>query len=63
MEMIISIIWLLLIAAFLWWIFTLIPLPQPAKNIALAVILLLLLVWFLEGGIGTLPFGHFALNL
>lgn len=48
--MIITILWFLIIAAVLYWIFSLIPLPQPGKNIALAVILLLLLIHFLDGG-------------
>jgi hypothetical protein len=52
--MIISILWFLIIAAVVYWIFTLIPLPQTAKNIALTVILLLMLIYFLQGGtIGT----------
>jgi hypothetical protein len=46
---IVAILWYLIIAAVLWWIFTLIPLPQPAKNIALAVVLLLTLIYFLQG--------------
>lgn len=50
LTLIIPILWLLIIAAFLYWIFTLIPLPQPGKNIALAVILLLLLIYFVGGG-------------
>ncbi len=51
--MIISILWFLIVAAILWWIFTLIPLPQPGKNIALAIVLLLTLIYFLKdhGGI------------
>lgn len=48
--MIIAILWFLIIAAVVYWIFTLIPLPQPAKNIALAVIILLLLIYFLSHG-------------
>lgn len=48
--MIIAILWFLIIAAVVYWIFTLIPLPQPGKNIALAVILLLVLIYFLGGG-------------
>lgn len=47
--MIISILWFLIIAAVLYWVFSLIPLPQPAKNIALAVIILLMLIYFLQG--------------
>ncbi len=49
-SMIITILWFLIIAAVVYWIFTLIPLPQPGKNIALAVIILLLLIYFLQGG-------------
>lgn len=48
--MIIAILWFLILAAILYAIFTLIPLPQPWKNIALAVILLLMLIYFLQGG-------------
>lgn len=51
-RMIISIIWFLIIAAVVYWIFTLIPLPQPGKNIALAVIILLLLIYFMHGYAG-----------
>jgi hypothetical protein len=47
--MILSILWFLIIGAVLYWIFTLIPFPQPGKNIALAVVLLLLLMYFLSG--------------
>lgn len=47
---IISILWFLIIAAVLYWVFSLIPLPQPAKNIALAIIILILLIYFLQGG-------------
>lgn len=47
--MIISILWFLIIAAVVYWIFTLIPFPQPGKNIALAIIILILLVYFLQG--------------
>lgn len=51
LSLIIGIIVFLIIASVLWWIFTLLPLPQPGKNIALAVILLILLLVFLSGGI------------
>lgn len=54
---IISILWFLIIAAVIYWIFTLIPLPPQAKNIALAVIVLLMLIYFLQGG--QLGAGHF----
>lgn len=50
--MIISIIWFLIVAAVIYWIFTLIPLPQPGKNIALAVLILILLLYFLQGHSG-----------
>lgn len=53
--MIISILWFLIIAAVLYWVFSLIPLPQPAKNIALAVIILLMLIYFIQGN-GNLGF-------
>lgn len=53
--MIISILWFLIIAAVVYWIFTLIPLPQPGKNIALAVVILLVLVYFMQN------YGGFAL--
>lgn len=55
--MIISILWFLIIAAVLYWVFSLIPLPQPAKNIALAVIILLMLIYFLQGN-GIFGPGH-----
>jgi len=50
LTLLIPILWFLIIAAVVYWIFSLIPLPQPAKNIALAVILLLLLIYFVQGG-------------
>lgn len=58
MTTIIAIIWFLIIGAILYGIASLIPFPQPFKNIVLAVILLLLFVYFLEGGASALP--HFA---
>lgn len=49
---IIAVLWFLIIGAILYWIFTLIPFPQPGKNIALAIVLLLLLIYFLGGHAG-----------
>lgn len=51
LALVVSIIIFLIIASVLWWIFTLLPLPQPGKNIALAIILLILLLVFLGGGV------------
>jgi putative effector of murein hydrolase LrgA (UPF0299 family) len=48
-SMLLTILWFLIIAAVIYWIFTLLPLPQPGKNIALAIIILLVLVYFLSG--------------
>ena len=53
MGIIETIIVLLIVGAVVWWIVTLLPLPQPVKNIALAVMALLALLWFL-GNTGVL---------
>jgi hypothetical protein len=43
--LIVPLIVALIIAAAVWWIVSLIPLPQPAKNIALAVLALIFLLY------------------
>ncbi len=46
--MIITLLMVLIVAAALWWIVSLIPLPQPAKNIAYAVLALVLLLYVIR---------------
>lgn len=55
MNMILTFLWILIVAAIIYGVFTLIPLPQPWKNIALAIMILLALVYFLPHLGFTLP--------
>jgi hypothetical protein len=47
-SLIVSIVVLLIVGAVLWYVVSLLPLPQPVKNIALAVLALLGLLWLLS---------------
>lgn len=38
------------VAGLIYWIFELLPFPQPFKNIALVIVLLILILWILTGG-------------
>jgi len=44
MPLIINLLIFCVVLAVIWWIWTLLPLPQPAKNIVLIVLLILLLI-------------------
>ena len=44
MPLVISVLVFALVCALVYWIWTLLPLPQPAKNIVLIVLLILLLI-------------------
>jgi len=46
-EILISLLIFLIIASLVWWIASLLPIPQPFKNIVLAIVLLITLLLFL----------------
>lgn len=48
MDFLIALLVFLIVAAIVYWIFTLLPFPQPLKNIILAIIALILLLIFLN---------------
>jgi hypothetical protein len=46
--MLITLLVAVVVAAIVYWIITLIPLPQPFKNIILAILGLILVLWILQ---------------
>lgn len=46
--MIVSLIIVLIVAALLYWVISLIPLPQPLKNIVLAICALILVLYLVR---------------
>jgi len=44
MPLLINLLILCIVCAIVYWIWTLLPLPQPFKNIVLAILLLILLL-------------------
>jgi hypothetical protein len=47
MPLLINLLIFCIVLAIVYWIWTLLPLPQPAKNIILCVLLIILLVVFI----------------
>jgi hypothetical protein len=47
-SLLVTLLVALVVAAIVYWIVTLIPLPQPFKNIILAVLGLIFLLWLLS---------------
>jgi hypothetical protein len=37
-----------IVAGLVYWLFTLLPLPEPFKSIALCIVILLIIVWVLN---------------
>ena len=48
MEVLISLLILCIVAAIVYWIITLLPLPSPFKEIALVILLLIFLIYALS---------------
>src|SRR5579859_1209674 len=48
MPLLINLLIFVLVVAVVYWIFTLLPLPQPLKNIVLCILLIILLIWALS---------------
>ena len=48
MPILVNLLIFVVVAAVVYWIFTLLPLPQPFKNIILVILLLILLLWVLS---------------
>ena len=46
-SILITLLIVLVVAAIVWWIVSLLPLPPPVKNIVLAILGIILLVWLL----------------
>jgi hypothetical protein len=46
--MLVTLLVAVVVAAIVYWIVTLIPLPQPFKNIILAILGLLFVLWILQ---------------
>jgi hypothetical protein len=38
-----------LIFGLIYWLWTLLPIPQPFKNVALAILIIIAIVWLLGG--------------
>lgn len=59
--LLIDIIVLCIVGGLLYWIISLLPLPQPFKQIAMVAMLLILLLWLLGmffGGVDYAPHHH-----
>jgi hypothetical protein len=54
--MLITLLVAVIVAGILYWIVTLLPLPQPFKNIAICILLLIFLLWLLSFA-GVKPHG------
>ena len=55
MGILISLLILVIVAGIVYWIVTLLPLPQPFKNIVIVILLLILLLWILGMFTGYFP--------
>lgn len=47
-SFLVTLLVIVIIGGILYWIITLLPFPQPFKNIALVICLLILLLWVLS---------------
>lgn len=53
--MLISLLVAVVVAGLLFWVATLLPIPQPFKNIALIIVALILIYWIASVGGVPLP--------
>lgn len=63
-SLLIDLIFVAIAGGLLYWIVSLLPIPQPFKQIALVCVLLICLLWLLSGffgGVGYAPHTHFHL--
>lgn len=47
-SILVSLLIMILVGGVIYYIITLLPLPQPFKNIAVIIVLVILLLWFLS---------------
>lgn len=58
LELLVTLLILLIVMGLAWWVLTMIPLPEPIKNIAtviFVVICAVVLIYFLLGLVGSAP--------
>lgn len=60
MPLIINLLVLCVVVAIVYWIWTLLPLPQPFKNIVLCVLLIILLIFVLGYMLPLGSYGHWG---
>lgn len=56
--MLIQLLVMVIVAGILYWIVTLLPLPEPFKTIAIVIVILIILFWIL-GMVGMIPSPYF----
>lgn len=56
MGFLISLLVMILILGLIYWIITLFPIPEPFKKIALAIVLVICLIWLIGMLVGTFPY-------
>lgn len=56
-SILVTLLIILIVGSVLYWVVSMIPLPQPFKNIAMVIVALILLVWMLNalGVVGATP--------
>jgi membrane protein YdbS with pleckstrin-like domain len=55
LNLLVTLLIILIVIGVLWYIMGLLPIPQPIKNIALAIIGLIFVIWLLGIAFGGLP--------
>jgi hypothetical protein len=47
-----------LVAGLIYWLLTLLPIPQPFKNVVMAIFIVICIIWLLGAAFGSFPTPH-----
>jgi hypothetical protein len=47
-SLLVSLLIIVIVGAIIYWLVTMLPIPQPFKNIVVVIVVLIMLVWLLQ---------------
>jgi hypothetical protein len=58
MYFLVDLLILVLVAGLIYWLLTVLPVPQPFKNVAIAIFIVICIIWLLGVAFGSFPAPH-----